>query len=229
MTPSDTARAEAVARLNELCARLDEGRLYARIDRPVRLQLEQSLARLQEDRRDVVDVLAEFTQLLNGSGPWRRALSRERALDEAIGLLERGYVTADARGCVAAWHDLAKYGCYALRLILESMAMAFRDEARAAYIAWLSERSVASAAWPVRCAMVQVLRDRAGDHAFASLRECTCEELAPYAFELASAVIASSPASVVSAWAAAAGGVAFAGAHEEGVENPRPAEPVIVP
>ena len=146
-----------------LIGSLSEEHLAAWVDEP----LERAAERFQRIQDPVPSVEA-FHELLAAFLRTARSeatggainLAESKARDEAVSVLDEGYVGSDANGYYGALLDATDPGQPGVALVLSRFKELLRDRWRHAYTRWVFARYVDPADWRLRCALAGLLADR---------------------------------------------------------------------
>lgn len=130
------------------------------------------------------DLVAKLVREVYRDGPPKLArVPRARALAIGLGLLEEGYVGANAPGYGGALVDLARLED-GTRVVLHQLGALLKARFRTAIAHRARERLGAQSDWPVKCAMARQLLESYGPYLPDDLRHASPEQLARHVAEL---------------------------------------------
>lgn len=139
MNFSSEANAESV--LGTIAELISEDTLAREVDEPIECSVAAfkfKVASLPIDHKTFHRAIAAFIQHVYESGlRLCRQLSDEKALSEAILLLNQSYENEDARGYDGALLDATGKGLGGLEMVLTKMAESIKAAERAKYIQWV--------------------------------------------------------------------------------------------
>jgi hypothetical protein len=188
MTNSEAERRAAMT-IKEVFALISEEYLQVRIDEPI----ERAAASFEFDQTASV-THQRFTQVIRNfvGHVYQKALlgwqemPSEKALAEAVAILEEGYQSAHARGYYAAFLDASGLNLFGLESVLAQMARYITEKARARHIRWVCTCRIELADWPTRRLIAEILLTRWKPFLPENVRKCSPAQLANHITELIS-------------------------------------------
>jgi len=113
----------------------------------------------------------------------------EKALGEAVTILEEGYQAAHAQGYYAAFLDASDPILNGLESVLAQVARHITERARTRHIRWVCASRIGLADWPTRCLIAEILLNRWEPFLPETVRICSPAQLANHIAELIKVVL----------------------------------------
>ena len=158
MSSEDKFSAER--RIERVLCELDEGSLYRRIDEPIDRAVEMFTIQNRERQsiREFLNLLGTFVTQLHDALPWSRAtLTPDQARAEGLGLLESGYTNGTSRGLYAAFLDALDPHFDGIAKVLDTVATAHKQAARARYVQWVLAQLVDPLDWNAKVELAGII------------------------------------------------------------------------
>jgi hypothetical protein len=188
MTNSEAER-RAAAIIKEVFALISEEYLQVRIDEPI----ERAAASFDFDQTASVthqrftQVIRDFVRHVYQKALWGwQKMPPEKALAEAVAILEEGYQSAHAEGYYAAFLDVSGLNLFGLESVLAQMARRITEKARARHIRWVCTSRIELGDWPTRRLIAEILLTRWKPFLPENVRKCSPAQLANHITELIS-------------------------------------------
>lgn len=162
---------------------LDEERIQKQIDEPI----EQAVKQFQfhsetpPTRQEFHRILGDFVRRLYEFGlPLRQTLSASQALNEAVAILQHGYVSQSAQGYEAALLDCKYPHQNGIEFVLRQMAEAVKAGERQKYFNWIFARYIDTLDWQMKCRIAEMLLQRGKDFLPPELLHCPPAQFADH-------------------------------------------------
>jgi hypothetical protein len=190
MTNSERKRAEGI--IGAVFEKISEEYLQLRIDEPI----EKAAASFEFDQTAPVthqiftQVTGDFVRHVYEKALWGwQKMSPQKALAEAVAILEEGYQAAHAQGYYAAFLDASNPSLDGLESVLTQMARHITLMARARHIRWVCASRIELSDWPARCLIAEILLQRWQPFLPENVRTCSPAQLAHHLPELINVVL----------------------------------------
>jgi hypothetical protein len=185
MTNSERKRAEAI--IEDVFEKIGEEYFQLRIDEPI----EKAAASFEFDRTAPVthqrftQVTRDFVRHVYVKALWGwQKMPPQKALAEAVAILEERYQSAHSRGYYAAFLDASNPNLFGLESVLAQMARHITEKARARHIRWVCASRIELAEWPTRCLIAEILLARWKPFLPENILQCSAAQLANHITEL---------------------------------------------
>ena len=190
MTNSERKRAETI--IQEVFEKINDEYLRVRIEEPI----EKAAASFEFDRtvpvthQTFTQVTRDFVRHVYQRAMWGwQIMPAEKALTEAVAILEGGYQAAHGQGYYAAFLDASNLNLNGLEYILAQMASYITVMARARHIRWVCASRIELADWPTRYLIAEILLQRWEPFLPENVRTCSPAQLANHITELINVVL----------------------------------------
>ncbi len=191
MTNSEALRKVATI-MSEVFELVSEEYLQAHIDGPI----EKAAASFDFEQTGPINhqiftqVTRDFVRHLYRKAIWGwENISAEKALTEAVAILEEGYPAAAGQGYYAAFLDALHPNLEGLGYVLAQMARYITERARARYLRWVFASRIEVSDWDTKCRMAEILLRQWGPFLPENLRQFPPEHLANHLSELINLVL----------------------------------------
>jgi hypothetical protein len=186
MTNSEAERRAATI-IREVFELISEEYLQAWIEAPI----EQAAASFEFDQSTPVthqrftQVMGDFVRHVYQNALWGwQEMPPEKALAEAVAILEEGYQSAHAQGYYTAFLDASSPNLLGLESVLAQMARYITERAKARHIRWVGASRIELADWPTRRLIAEILLTRWKPFLPGNVQKCSPAQLANHITEL---------------------------------------------
>jgi hypothetical protein len=164
-----------------MAALLDEDRMRQEIDQPIDDALEEFVqgGELAYSHRAFHRAIGSFMHaILEKALPCPRVVPISQAHDEAVAVLEEGYLGTHANGFYGAVMDAADPSQAGIPLVLARLAESTKRRQRRTYVRCVAARHVDPGDWRTRCAMAELLLERCREWLPPEMQSCPPEQFA---------------------------------------------------